>query len=291
MDKLMLVAPDGARLSGRFFPAAAPRAGVVLASALGVRQSFYARFARHLAANGLSVLTFDYRGVGESAGDDLTAEPATLRTWGEDDVAAALTAAEARADGLPILMVGHSFGGQALGLAPVHGRVAGALVIGAQLGWTGHFNFPSRLGMELLFRVVAPAATRAWGYAPGWLGLGMDLPAGVIDEWGTWLLSRNYLLDHVPEADRAFAEIAFPVEVIAIADDGYAPVRAVEALAAVMPTATCRVWEPGAFGLKEIGHFGFFRGACRSMWDGVAADLQRLAGEAARPSQVPRAVA
>lgn len=277
MHPITLVTPDGVTLSGRLFPADAPVAVVVLASALGVRQPFYARFARHLAAQGFSVLTFDYRGVGESAQGDLVGDTATLRRWGEDDVAAAISAAERVAAGLPVLLVGHSFGGQALGLAPVHGRLAGAVVVGAQLGWTGHFPLPSRVGMELLFRVVAPTATRVWGYAPGWLGLGVDLPGGVVEEWGRWLLSRNYLLDHVPESDRAFAEIDFAVRVIAIADDGYAPVAAVKALAAQMPTAACEVWEPGAFGLREIGHFGFFRSACRPLWDRVVDDLRELA--------------
>lgn len=281
MRPITLVTPDGVTLSGRLFPADAPRAVVVLAPALGVPQPYYAKFARHLAAEGFAALTFDYRGVGDSAQRDLVGDTTTLRQWGEDDVAAAISEAERVAAGLPVLLVGHSFGGQVLGLAPVHGRLAGAVVVGAQLGWTGYFPLPQRVGMELLFRVVAPAACRVWGYAPGWLGLGVDLPSGVVEEWGRWLLSRNYLLDHVPESDRAFAEIDFPVRVIAIADDGYAPVAAVQALAAQIPSAVCETWEPGAFGLREIGHFGFFRATGLPLWGRVVDDLRELVAERA----------
>jgi predicted alpha/beta hydrolase len=109
MNPIPLLTPDGVTLSGRLFSAEAPRAVVVLASALGVPQPFYARFAGHLASEGFTVLTFDYRGVGDSAQRDLVGDTTTLRHWGEDDVAAAISAAERVADGLPVLLLGIGF--------------------------------------------------------------------------------------------------------------------------------------------------------------------------------------
>jgi predicted alpha/beta hydrolase len=276
MESMELRAPDGARLAGSFFRAASPDAVVVVAPALAVAQRHYRRLAERLAARGLSALTFDYRGVGESRRGSLVGDPTTLRQWGEDDLAAALDAAEVRAGGRPVVLLGHSFGGQALGLAPVAGRLAGALTVGAQLGWTGHFPLAQRAAMTLGFGWVVPAVTAAWGYTPGFLGLGADLPGGVVLEWGRWLRSPRYLLDHVPESDRAFAELDFPVRVVAVADDGYAPEAAVAALAATMPTATLARWEPAAWGLSEIGHFGLLRQP--ALWDHAAEALRGLAG-------------
>ncbi|PZQ54496.1 MAG: alpha/beta hydrolase, partial [Variovorax paradoxus] len=62
---------DGShRIAVRHYPAtAAPRASVVIGGAMGVRQAFYAPFAQWLAAQGVAVWTFDYRGSGDSLGD------------------------------------------------------------------------------------------------------------------------------------------------------------------------------------------------------------------------------
>jgi predicted alpha/beta hydrolase len=48
---------------------------------------------------------------------------------------------------------------------------------------------------------------------------------------------------------------------LAIADDGYAPPRSIEALGQMYRAATVRVREvaPREVGAKAIGHFGFFR--------------------------------
>ncbi|HJY42761.1 MAG TPA: alpha/beta hydrolase [Steroidobacteraceae bacterium] len=64
---------SGASLILRTFARApAPLAAVVVPSAMGVTQNFYARFAEWLAARGYLAATFDYRGIGQSA-------PARLR--------------------------------------------------------------------------------------------------------------------------------------------------------------------------------------------------------------------
>ena len=280
MRPVSLMAPDGVVLQGQWAIASEPRAVVVLAGALGVPAAFYRRFAVHLASSGLSVLTFDYRGAGASRTDPAVASRATLRQWGEDDLAAALDEAEREARGAPVVLLGHSFGGQALALAPVRGRVAGAVIVGAQLGWVGHFPAPARWALAGMFQGVVPAVSARMGYTPGWLGLGIDLPTGVVAEWGRWMRSPRYLLDHVPQADLALQELGFRVEMIAPSDDRYAPIGAVRALASAIPTAELTVIEPGAVGLREIGHFGLFRPTCSRLWDPVADRLVALAGVA-----------
>ena len=58
-------AADGYDLAVTRFPAqGTPWATLCIGGAMGVRQDFYAPFARFLAENGIHVLTFDYRGSG-----------------------------------------------------------------------------------------------------------------------------------------------------------------------------------------------------------------------------------
>ncbi len=40
-----------------------------------------------------------------------------------------------------------------------------------------------------------PAADRYLLGAPGWSGLGEDLPKGVFEQWVSWVMSKRYLFD------------------------------------------------------------------------------------------------
>ena len=67
-----LRARDGFVLAARHFapttttPPARPAGAVVIASATGVKATYYRRYAEFLAGHGFHAVTFDYRGVGES---------------------------------------------------------------------------------------------------------------------------------------------------------------------------------------------------------------------------------
>lgn len=64
-----LTAPDGLKLKATYFPAAAAGPGVLLLHQCNRQRKVWDDLARQLAAAGLHVLTFDYRGFGESGGD------------------------------------------------------------------------------------------------------------------------------------------------------------------------------------------------------------------------------
>ena len=61
-----LTASDGTPLAARIFPATEPKGAVLIVSAMGIPQQFYAPFATWLASEQFTVLTFDYRGIGKS---------------------------------------------------------------------------------------------------------------------------------------------------------------------------------------------------------------------------------
>lgn len=292
--RLTLRAGDGEVLTGHLFAARAPRAGVLLVGATAVPQRYYARFATFLAERGLTVLTFDYRGIGASRHGELAGHPATMRDWGEHDVTGALARLRDEVPGLPVLAVGHSFGGQALGLSDALGEVDGMLTVGAQLGWAGHWSGLGRLHMLAVWHLLFPAALATWGYVPGWLGMGEDLPPGVAREWRTWCLSPGYLLDHVPEAHARLARFRGHLEVWGFTDDAYAPEAAVRAYAdAVRPVGrTLRLRTPRSVGATRMGHFGMFRPAAREgLWVEAAelleawADGADVAAEPAREGE------
>lgn len=257
---LSLYADDGRRLAATLFePSAPPQAAIVVCGALGVPRRYYRSFASWMAERGVAVLTFDYRGSGESLDGPIRQDPATLYDWGRYDMDAAITAARSRWPDAPTWALCHSFGGQALGLTPHRAELSGAIVVASASGDMALYD--TRFGhvMRFTMHVAIPAVTRAVGYMPGRLGLGTDLPAGVVRQWSEWCRTPNYLVGALGETGHA--DLAIPMHFFRIADDTYAPERPARALEGWYQRATVRsrTLHPREVGLRKLGHFGLFR--------------------------------
>jgi predicted alpha/beta hydrolase len=280
---LDLVASDGFSLGATLFPPSRPGLGTVIVhGATAVPQTYYRRFAEFLASRGLRVLTYDFRGVGQSRPAELAGFAATMTDWARRDAAAAHAWVRDHHGDEPLALVGHSFGGQLLGLLDEAEDALGALLVGSQLGSLSLWPPLRRALFSTYLRAIVPAAATAFGYLPGWTGLGADLPAGVAREWAGWCLQPRYLLDSHPDAAARFAAFRRPVLLYSFSDDGYAPRRTVEALARVLAGADLeeRRLGPADVG-APIGHFGYFRPTFAArLWPEAASWLRAvLAGE------------
>ena len=238
---------------------------VLVMPATGVPQSYYAKYAAYLGERGFMVLTFDYRGIGRSRDRDLRQSSARMRDWAQLDAAAAWRFLGERTK----LVVGHSFGGQALGLLPEPRSIAAALLVGSQSGYWRNWPALGRVWMWPTTHIALPAVTKLLGYFPASrLGFGEDLPPGVAIEWASWCRHPRYLVGALG-VDKAYAQVQVRMRAYAISDDAFAPLRAVQALAELYPAAR---WEtrrvtPRELGVPDIGHFGFFRERFRaSLW-------------------------
>jgi predicted alpha/beta hydrolase len=255
-------AADGRMLAGTAWEPARVEGAVVVASATGVPRRIYAALAVSLAEAGLAVLTFDYRGIGDSRDRSLRSEPARMEDWGRLDLEGALGWMRQQHPRVPLLVLGHSAGGQLIGLAPSARQLAGALTVGAQLGWAGHWPWPARGLMLACWYVLIPALARVVGYLPmAALGQGENLPRGVALQWAAWGRRRHYLFDGLgPEVRARYASLTFPLRAVHIGDDGYAPRSGVAALAAFYggPRDVISI-TPDQVGTRGIGHFGWVR--------------------------------
>src|SRR5438552_10682384 len=126
-EPVEIQARDGHRLGATLFrPAAGNGRALQINAAAGVKQEYYGKYAAYLAERGFTVLTFDYRGIGRSRDGDVRHSGARMRDWVGLDAAAAVRFL----GGGALNVVGHSFGGQALGLLPNADRLRAALVVG-----------------------------------------------------------------------------------------------------------------------------------------------------------------
>jgi predicted alpha/beta hydrolase len=273
-----LTAADGRVLQGTLHEGKAPRAAVVLAGATAVPARAYAALAEDLASSGLAVLTFDYRGVAKSASKPVRAETATMADWGRLDLEGALGFVSGRYQGLPLLLLGHSVGGQLLGLSPTATALRGALLVGAQSGYWRNWDGTARLKTWLGWHLLLPAATAALGYTPmRALGMGENLPAGVGLQWARWGRHPSHLLSEctAAEAER-YARLGFPIRCYRFTDDDFAPKAAVEGLVGFYRGATIDVVvrSPKDVSASAIGHFGWLKPPFReTLWREMAAWL------------------
>jgi predicted alpha/beta hydrolase len=265
--EITLTAKDGYSLGATTY-GSGQRAALVM-PATGVPQSYYAKFAAFLASRGFTVLTFDYRGIGRSLHGDVRTSSARMQDWALLDAAAAF----AFLGGRKVSVVGHSFGGQALGLLANPERIAAALTVGSQSGYWKNWPLLGRAWMWPATHLGLPGVANLYGYFPGSrLGFGEDLPAGVALQWASWCRHPRYLVGALG-VEEAYSSIEFPIRAYAITDDAFAPLAAVEALRRLYPNAR---WEtrrvaPRDVGAKAIGHFGFFRERFRdSLWSEAA---------------------
>jgi len=270
--EITLTARDGHRLGATLYGSGT--SAVLIMPATGVPQSYYAKFAAYLGGRGFKVLTFDYRGIGRSLEGGIRRVRARMQDWGALDGAAAFEFLDARR----VAVVGHSFGGQALGLLPDPERISAALLVGAQSGYWRNWPLLGRAWMWPATHIGLPGVAHLLGYFPGArLGFGEDLPAGVALQWASWCRHPRYLVGALG-VEAAYARVRAPLRAYAIADDPFAPLSAVHALAKLYPKArweTCTV-APRDVGVKSLGHFGFFRERFRdSLWREAADWLEQ----------------
>jgi predicted alpha/beta hydrolase len=287
-DDITIPAADGYPLAATLYlPRGAKRHAVLISSATATPRKIYRGFAGYLARRGCAVLTYDYRGIGGSRQravegynqpKSLAGFKADMADWAALDIAAVVSWMRERYHTMPLGYVGHSFGGQALGLLANNSEVSRALLIAAQAGYWKLMTSPERYRVYTMLNFVGTPLTRALGYAPGWAGIGEDLPKGVFLQWAKWVNSPRYLFDDNSLSGLPnFEKYNGAMRALCLSDDPWATRPAVELLCKGYSSAKPEIIRvaPGDVGVGRIGHFGFFRPEHRdTLWRGAAEWLQ-----------------
>lgn len=266
-------AADGYSLGGFCWRHAQPdsqRPLVIINAATSVRCRYYSRFASYLFAHGCDVLTYDYRGIGESRPHALRGFQASWSDWGRLDFEAMLAHAATQFPGQPVSVVGHSFGGCAVGLAPSAGQVRRVVMVGAQFAYWRDYAPEQRWRLLGKWHVAMPLLTRLFGYFPGKrLGWMEDTPTGVVKDW----TARTERYEHRPSGrylpEMPFAQVRAATLAISLTDDPFGTVAATERLLSYLQGA--ERWHlriaPVDISAEQIGHFAFFQDRFRAnLW-------------------------
>lgn len=284
MQSLTLPTAENRNIAVRLFEAAQPRSVVIIASAMGVGQHCYEKFARYLQARGLTAITFDYFGTGASLTSRLRDCTTDVTDWGAHDCRAVIDFARERFPETRLQWIGHSVGGQLLGMTPNINHLDQAITVACGSGYWRENSPPTKRIAWLLWYLIAPASVATLGYFPGArLNMVGDLPPNVMRQWRRWCLDREYAVGAEGAALREqFAAVHVPITSLAFTDDEMMSRRNVASIHGFFCNApvTLRRLTPADIGEQQIGHLGWFRERYRdSIWAGQIMPL--LEGETA----------
>lgn len=263
-DQHSVTLPDGTSLVLRTFRTTdSPKAAVIIPSAMGVAQKFYTQFAEWLARQGYHVTTFDYRGIGFSAPRTLRGYAADIFDWACLDCAAVIDRVKSELPDVPLHWIGHSLGGQLIGLIPNRDRIDRIVTVATGTGYWLENTWRTRSVVWWLWFFLVPLALRIAGYFPGKrLRKVGDLPFGVMQQWRRWCLNRDYVVGAEGDEVRAdYASVRTPMLSLSFTDDELMSAKGIKSLHGLYANAPVeyRRIAPREIGARHIGHFGFFR--------------------------------
>ena len=236
---------------------------VMIAPATGIKRQFYHNFAAYLAASGFGVLTFDNEGIGESLSSDLTKCDASLISWGRHDMPAVLDALQDEFADATYHLIGHSAGGQLIGLMPNYKALTSVFNVACSSGQIKNMDMPYKLKAMGFMDVFIPLTNLTLGYTPAdKIGMGEPLPRGVARQWREWCNGAGYIKTAFGKSIHThfYDEIDILALWLGFSDDEIANSKNIDDMIRVfskMPVEK-RFFEPEEFGLNSIGHMRYF---------------------------------
>ena len=239
------------------------KAAVMIAPATGIKRQFYHNFATYLAESGFGVLTFDNEGIGESLSSALAKCDASLISWGRHDMPAVLDALQDEFSDVTYHLIGHSAGGQLIGLMPNYKAIASVFNVACSSGQIKNMAMPYKLKAMGFMDAFIPLTNLTFGYTPAdKIGMGEPLPRGVARQWREWCNGAGYIKTAFGNSIHThfYDELDMPALWLGFSDDEIANSKNMDDMIRVftkMPVEK-RFFEPKEFGLNSIGHMRYF---------------------------------
>ena len=269
--KIKIECEDGFKLSGKLFKPKKISSSVMIAPATGIKKEFYSAFANYLAENGFATLTFDNRGIGESKGNSINSSNASLTNWGKLDMTAALEYLKSEIPNTEYHLIGHSAGGQLVGLMKNAKEIKSIFNFGSSSGSLQYSKYPFKLKSSFWLNFYIPLSNLIFGHTKSqWVGMGEPLPKNVGKEWTKWCNGKGYVKVDLDTKikEHLYNELSFNTLWVHAKDDEIANYENVKDMIRVHPNikSTILTLSPKEYGFKDIGHMKFFRKGKKELW-------------------------
>ena len=271
MKTVKITAKDGYELTAHLFEPKQPNQYFLLInSATGVKQQMYFGLANYLAELGITVLTYDYRGVGLSKPKKLKKFDASMRSWGALDYDAVADYVFKNFPNSHYVLLGHSVGALIVGMSSYSKRMDDFIFVATQNPYYPYLAPSVRLFGLFGFGFLQPIVSSTLGYFPGhWFGLGETLPSGCAADWRQIILkkeSTNILLNQVEDYSK---DLHQDVLFIHAEDDTWVTDKGINSLLNDTYSnlkSERRLLKISESEKGEIGHVNFFRSYNQNLW-------------------------
>ena len=260
--KKIKIASNYEILSATIFEANQSDKVLIIASATGIKQKFYKKFSFFLAKNGITVITFDYYGIGRSLIKPIKELKNNAADWGRNDLESIIQYAISNYPNAKKIVLGHSIGGQLIGLSKSSIELDKIILVAAQSGYWKYWKGIGKLKMWFNWHILFPVLLNTFGYLNSKKISGMEnLPKNVAIQWSNWGKNQNYLLSDTSINQMYYDKINSNLIAFSIEDDSFAPLSAVEWMTDQYKNTKKKSihLKPSDFGAKKIGHFGIFK--------------------------------
>lgn len=244
---------------------------VLIAPATGIKRQFYANFSMYLAKHGYGVITFDNRGVGGSLVGNIKDCDASLQCWGEKDLPAALDKLKQTFPNTRYHLIGHSAGGQLVGLMPNAHELSSIFNYACSSGRLKNMHLVQQIKAHFFMNVFIPLNNVIFGYTKSqWLGMGEPLPKKVAKQWREWCNGHGYVKTAFGETihQHFYDELCTPSMWVNASDDDIANSKNVSDMMSVFTSLNVNklTLTANVHGLNEIGHMKFFSRKSQVLW-------------------------
>ncbi len=265
---LSIACTDGYQLQGTLYePSRAEdrQITVIVAPALFVRQRFYTRFASYLSRRGYRAITYANRGSGVSLAAETLPWAHRLRDWGELDLPAVIDHARMAAGSQErgLFFVGHSMGGQLVGLSPAIHHLDGVVTVAATSAYWGHWPTPAKQTIRAWYQLVRVLGRALPVFPAEKFNLGPDVASPLVQDWARWGRHPDYIAGPFG-LDLQMSRYEGRLLIYSFTDDTSLGCRAaVEALHNhyTRAEATHHHVNPRRLGVPRLGHFGYYKEA------------------------------
>lgn len=271
-NELKLLCADEYQLAATSFaPLTALKGAILMAPATGIKRQFYANFATYLATKGYGVITFDNRGIGESLHVPISECDVTLQCWGEKDLPAAFEQLKLSFPNTSYHLIGHSAGGQLVGLMPNANEISSMFNFACSSGNLSNMALAHKFKAHFFMNAFIPMSNALFGHTKSqWVGMGEPLPRYVAKQWQEWCNGSSYVKTAFGKTihNHFYNELAMPSMWVNAYDDFIATNKNTDDMLSIFPKLPVKRLTLAAHehNLKEIGHMKFFSKRSKVLW-------------------------
>ncbi|MEO0404231.1 MAG: alpha/beta hydrolase, partial [Bacteroidota bacterium] len=195
----------------------------------------------------------------------------SLTNWGKLDLAAAFACLQKEYPNGQYHLVGHSAGGQLVGLMDNCHKLSSMFNFASSSGSLHYAKYPFRLKSAFYLKMFIPWSNMFFGQVNSqWVGMGEPLPKQVGKQWGKWCSGKGYVdVDLNSEIkEHHYDDLKLPTKWMYATDDDIANADTVKDMIRVYSKIESEVvaLSPQELGFHDIGHMKFFSSRRKSLW-------------------------